>query len=103
MTRDDFVKKWKPLLAGIALCGLVSELRDAPMQRGAKALDIPADVERWLSALYSDATGQPPISLTPQPVKKLAEPLPSHEDSPLHRNGLARRDVNGHKPAGGPA
>jgi hypothetical protein len=40
-SRDEFVRKWKNHLAGMALCGIVSESRDSPLQRGDRVLEIP--------------------------------------------------------------
>lgn len=53
-TREQFVKRWSRHLAGLALYGLVSELRESTMGRASRALDIPAEVERLLTAMYDD-------------------------------------------------
>jgi hypothetical protein len=58
LTRAEFIKAWQARLAGLALCGLVSELRESPMQRGARALDIPADVRKLLEEMYDDLIGR---------------------------------------------
>lgn len=55
-TRDDFVERWKRHIAGMALFGTVSELRDGPMVRAAKILEIPAQVEDLLGKMYDDLT-----------------------------------------------
>lgn len=67
MSQDEWEKKWLPMCVGLALCGLVSELRDGPMERGSKALEIPARVKRMLAQMYADATGQPAPA---QPTKE---------------------------------
>lgn len=69
MTREDFVRHWRARLAGLALCGLVSELRDDPMKRGSRALEIPAEVDRLLGQLFDSATGEPkPTAAAPTRV-----------------------------------
>jgi hypothetical protein len=60
MTRDQFVARWKNHLAGMALFGAVSELRDGPLARAAKVMDIPAAVESLLGKMFDDATKDQP-------------------------------------------
>ena len=55
MTKEDFVKRWRHKLAGLALFGVVSETKDGPLKRAANALDIPQTVETLLAELYDDA------------------------------------------------
>lgn len=53
-TREEFVRKWKNHLAGMALYGTVSEMREGPLVRASRALEIPAEVERLLGMMYAD-------------------------------------------------
>lgn len=83
MTREEFVKKWEAAVSGMALCGLASELKDGPIARGSRALDIPDDVRKLLARLYDDATRGM------EPARPLTETTP-----PRLANG-----TNGHTPA----
>ncbi len=58
MSRDDFVRKWRNHLAGLALFGVVSEQRDGPLVRAAKVMDIPAEVDRILGMMHRDLAGE---------------------------------------------
>lgn len=54
MTREQFQKKWRNHLAGLALFGVVSEVKDGTLARAARVLEIPAEVERLLGMMYTD-------------------------------------------------
>ncbi len=58
-SRDEFVRKWRCHLAGMALFGVASEARDGPMLRASKVLDIPGNVEALLARMYDDLTEVP--------------------------------------------
>lgn len=68
-TEDEFVTRWRRHLAGLALYGTVSELRDGPLVRASKVLDIPAEVERLLKQMYADLkpAAEPKPVAAPQP------------------------------------
>jgi hypothetical protein len=56
MTREAFVRKWRVHLAGLALFGVASEVKDGPLARAAKVLEIPAEAERLLGMMFDDMT-----------------------------------------------
>jgi hypothetical protein len=62
VTREEFVCRWRNHLAGMALYGAVSELRDGPLMRASRVLDIPSAVESLLGRLYDDATRSEPAT-----------------------------------------
>jgi hypothetical protein len=76
MTNDEFYKKWRHKLAGIALCGLVDDTK-GPISRTTKALEIPDLVDSLLKEIYQDLC--PPIPKTPAapspPVTRPAPPV----------------------------
>jgi hypothetical protein len=53
--REEFVRRWRPLLCGMALCGLYAELKENALKRGIAAIDIPPEVDRLLGRIYDDA------------------------------------------------
>jgi hypothetical protein len=61
-TREEWVKKWRCHLAGLALFGSASAVRDSPMSRASKALDIPQEVERLLGQMFDDLLGERPAT-----------------------------------------
>ena len=79
MTRDEFIKRWRTHLAGLAIFGFASDSKDGPMVRATKILDIPADVERLAGKMFDDAQPDKPHEPKPanngqaaiqQPVRK---------------------------------
>lgn len=54
MKRDEFIARWRCHLAGLALCGTASEIRDGPLARASRVLEIPAEVDRLLAQMYAD-------------------------------------------------
>lgn len=57
-TKEEFLAKWRPYLAGLSLYGLVAEL-STPSDRKTlaqanRSLEIPAQVERLLNLMYDD-------------------------------------------------
>lgn len=68
MTKDEFKNRWRYRLAGIALYGAVSELKDGPLVRASKVYEIPAQVEQLLEAMYADLAPKAPPG--PQPQEK---------------------------------
>jgi len=60
MTREEFVKRWRCHLAGMALFGVAGETRDGPLLRAKNVLDIPAEVERLLERMYQDLAKEEP-------------------------------------------
>lgn len=83
MTREAFIARWRRNLAGLALFGVASDVKDSPLKRAAYALDIPAEVERLLGQLYDD--------LAP---KELPAAAP-------HANGTPHNGTNGKPPVRG--
>ena len=59
-TQAEFVDRWKCHLAGMALFGVASEVKDGPLLRAAKVLDIPARAEQLLRQMYDDLTAESP-------------------------------------------
>lgn len=52
--KEAWVEKWKCHIAGMALFGTVEELSHNPIQRTARALKIPAQVEALLGKMFDD-------------------------------------------------
>lgn len=69
MTRDDFIRRWKCHVAGMALFGYVSDRKDDAQTRAMKIYDIPGEVERLLGKMYDD----------------MAKPEPAQNGQPLVR------------------
>lgn len=63
-SRDEFVRRWRAHVAGMALFGLASEVKDGPLVRANKILDIPQEVESLLGKMYDDLV---PVEV-PQPL-----------------------------------
>lgn len=61
-SRKDYIERWRRVLAGIALYGTTSEIKDGPLARASKILDIPDEVERFLGQQWDEdeALKQPP-------------------------------------------
>jgi hypothetical protein len=59
MTKDEFRKRWRTKLTAMALFGVVSDVRDGPLQRAGHVLDIPAEVDKMLEQIYEDLASQP--------------------------------------------
>ncbi len=53
-TRDEFVKKWRYAMTGLAMYGYVSEQRDGPMKRAERLFNMPEEIERLLNLMYDD-------------------------------------------------
>lgn len=71
-SRQEFQQKWKNYVAGMALFGTVSEIRDGPLVRATKVMDIPAEVERLLGLMYDDVARDEKI----EPSRRNGETLP---------------------------
>ena len=61
-TKEDFIKRWRNHLAGMALYGVASETRDGPLVRASKVLNFMPDEKceaslssAMLRALAADA------------------------------------------------
>lgn len=70
-TKDEWIARWRLQLAGLAMFGVVSDAKDGPLQRAARWMEIPAQVEKLLAQMYAD--------LDPKPAHtngKPAEPNP---------------------------
>lgn len=55
MSKEEFVRRWRFHLAGLALFGAYSDQRDGILARAAKVWDVPAEVEKLLGLLWQDA------------------------------------------------
>ena len=51
-TREEFVKQWQATLTGVALFGLVSELRDSTLHRATRAMELPQEMQALLGRMY---------------------------------------------------
>lgn len=72
-TKEEFVKRWRAIIAGMALFGVASETRDGPLLRASKVLDIPGEVEALLRRMYDDLTYEPPLEAGELAKRKAAE------------------------------
>jgi hypothetical protein len=68
-TREEFVRRWRTHLAGLALYGVASEMKDGLLVRAGRVLEIPAEVERLLGLMYDGLLPQrkeatPPVTVT---------------------------------------
>lgn len=75
MTQQEFIAKWQPHIAGLALCGSCSEMRDSPLVRGSKAMEIPEMVRNLLKQMFNDAAPAP-TPPTPPPMTTPTIPQP---------------------------
>lgn len=50
--KDEFLMAFRYKMAGMAMFGYVSDQRDGPTVRATKVMEIPADVEAFLSQIY---------------------------------------------------
>lgn len=66
-TFDQFLKRFHCHLAGLALLGTASDRKDTPLDKGARALEIPAETRALLKDmfdyLYAD---DEPLPATPR-------------------------------------
>jgi hypothetical protein len=51
-SRLEFRKKFQAHIAGLALFGAASEVKDSTLHRGARAMEIPGEVIALLDAMY---------------------------------------------------
>lgn len=51
-SKHEFVARFKNHIAGLALFGTISEMKDGPMKRAERIFEIPAEVERLLGQMY---------------------------------------------------
>ena len=72
MTEDEFFKRWRLPLAGLALCGLAVEAKGGPLERAANALELPETVEKFLRAMWKDARGETAAGVPVEAVLKAA-------------------------------
>lgn len=80
MSREDFVKRWRNHIAGLALFGVASEAKDGPLARAAKILEIPAEVERILGMMHD--------SLAPKEEPAALPARPQTNGKTIHREGV---------------
>lgn len=73
MTRDQFISRWRTQLAGLALYGSVSEIKDGPLARASKILEIPDTVEMVLGKMYDSLHPDQPL-----PVKAPQAAVPTN-------------------------
>ncbi len=52
LSKEAFIEKWRNHIAGLALYGTISDLRDSPMTRATRHMQIPALVEKTLGQMY---------------------------------------------------
>jgi hypothetical protein len=68
-SRDEFIRRWRTHLAGLALYGVASEMKDGLLVRAGRVLEIPAEVERLLGLMYDGVLPQrkeatPPVTVS---------------------------------------
>lgn len=51
-SREEFVKKFRNHLAGGFLYGAASDLKDGPVTKAARSIEILPEVEKLLAAMY---------------------------------------------------
>lgn len=54
MTCEEFVRRWRERVAGMALFGVASEVKDGPLARATYVLEIPERVEQLLTNMWND-------------------------------------------------
>ena len=74
VTQEEFVKRWRYHVAGMALYGTCPEAT-GPAGRAFRAFEIPAAVEKMLANMWQDAQQSPPLPppappTTPPPNNK---------------------------------
>lgn len=87
-SEDEFVRKWRKVLACGFFFGAVSESKDGLLARASKLLDIPDEVDALLHRMWQEdeRLKPPPVpvpvsSAPPQPAVKAA-PSPNHHPRP---------------------
>lgn len=58
-SKEEFKKRFRYTLAGMAAYGMYAEIKLAPMERAAAMYDMPANVETLLDMIY-DYLNEPP-------------------------------------------
>lgn len=77
-SREEWMKRWRLHVAGLALFGRYSEEKDGLATRTAKILDIPSEVMKLLEKMYDDLTAdETPINGTPRPGQNGATHSPT--------------------------
>lgn len=51
-TKDEFKKRFRFTLAGMAAYGIASEVKDGPLRRAEVMYEMPANVEALLDMIY---------------------------------------------------
>lgn len=69
-SKEDFIRRWRHKIAGLALYGTVSELRDGPMAKASRVYDIPTECEALLAKMWDDLAPKPKPEPTNGVVKR---------------------------------
>lgn len=64
ITKDDFIKRWRFHLIGMAVYGHCEDARKGPLERAASIQTIPDEVTALLGKMYDDVVK--PVNGTPQ-------------------------------------
>ncbi len=62
MSKDDFIRRFRVRMAGWGLYGVHTECVGGPLVRASRALDIPAEAEKFLGELFD--------AISPVPAEK---------------------------------
>lgn len=90
MTEDDFVKRWRYQLAGMAIYGHAGNNQDlGPMGRACRVFEVPTEVEAILRKMHSELKKS---LLPPQTLPVKPEPKPEPPKAPVLP---PRRPTNG--------
>jgi hypothetical protein len=75
LSKEAFIKRWRTHLAGLALYGRINDTKPA-LAKAETALEIPAQVEAVLSAMYEGLQLPPaaPATLVNEPAKPVVRP-----------------------------
>lgn len=90
MTEEDFVKKWRYELTGMAVYGHIGA-NDAPgLKRAARIFDVPTEVEKLLRQMYAEMkkalTPPPPAPVIPPPKPEPPKQQPTQLKPPPRPN-----------------
>ena len=74
MTEQEFIEKWRYVMTGWGLYGVVGNALEGPLERAASAHRVPKEAERFLSLMFKDLQPKPstapPAAVKPQENRK---------------------------------
>jgi hypothetical protein len=78
-TREQFIAKFRTHVAAMALFGVVSEAKDGLLARAGKVLEIPAETDKLLIAMYQYLMADLPVAPEVTSERKTVLPIGKEE------------------------